>query len=110
MALTNMKRAKGKETRDYDGPVAIGDEEDYPYGLQISLEKESLEKLGMDVSDFTIGGKVDVVCQVEVTRMSESAGQDGDYSDVSLQITDMAMMHRPVERKLKDVLGAMKGE
>jgi len=108
LALTNMKRAKEK-TEAYDGP-SIGNEDDYPYGLQISLDEDSLKKLGMDVADFTIGGKIDVVCQVEVTHMSESAGQDGDYSDVSLQITDMAMMHRPVERKLKDVLGAMKGE
>jgi len=104
-----MKRAKEK-AETYSEAPALGNEDDYPYGLSISLETESLKKLGMDVSDFTIGGKVDVVCQVEVTRMSESAGQDGAYSDVSLQITDMAMVHRPVERKLKDVLGAMKGE
>jgi len=108
MELQNMKRTKKENTKGADAPEVAGYEEDYPYGLSISLEKEGLEKLGLDISDFSIGGTVDMVCQAEVTSLSESAGRDGDYSSVSIQITDIAMKQRPKQRKLRDVMSALK--
>jgi len=76
-----MKRSK-EETRNYDETISVS-EEDYPYGLQINLDKEGLEKLGLSAEDFSIGGKVNMICQAKITGLSESAGMDGDYSNVS---------------------------
>jgi len=95
MNLTSMKQTKETSPEEV-APISTSDSE-YPYGLEVRLEKESLAKLGMDVSDFSIGGTVDMVCQAEVTTLNESAGKGGDYSSISIQITDMALKQRPNE-------------
>ncbi len=113
MNLHSMKRTKAekKSTSDEATPVGYDETEDYPYGLEISLEKESLEKLGLNIEDFTVGGKVDIVCQAEVTRLHQSVSKRNDaHTSASIQITDMAMMARPNEKpkKLKDILSVIK--
>jgi len=111
MELHSMKRTKAekKDTSPEVAPSYEGD--DYPYGLEISLEKESLEKLGLDIDDFTVGGEVEMVCYAEITRTHESAGKDNINSSVSIQITDMAMLARPIKKstKLRDLLSVAKG-
>ncbi len=113
MHLQSMKRTK-KETKSHEAEVAepISAEEDYPYGLNINLEKESLEKLGLDIDDFSIGGKVDIICQAEVTSLHESANKNSTNASASLQITNMAMKARPNEnpKKLKEVINFIKDE
>ena len=114
MNLHCMKRTK-MEKKGYDSEVAAPssvDEDDYPYGLSFSLEKESLDKLGLDIDDFNVGGKAEVICEVDITSLHENANRHNSSSSVTLQITDMAMLARPSKKskKLKDVLDVLRGE
>jgi len=109
MKLQSMKRTK-KEKKEYEETMAVDsmEGEDYPYGLRIRLEKESLESLGLDVDDFSIGGKVDLVCEAEVVSLSESVNENNSHADVSLQITDLAMKQRPKAKNLRDIVNIIK--
>ena len=107
MTLISMKRAKRNKTENsaIDAPVAI-EEDDYPYGLEIRLEKAELTKLGLDIDDFSIGGTVDITCQAEITQLSESANKNSSHTSASFQITAMAIKALPSSKpkKLRDIL------
>ena len=114
MDLHDMKRTK-EEKKEYGSESTVRpsspDVEEYPYGLSISLEKESLEKLGLDVDDFNLDSKVDIICLAKVESLHESSSKNNSSSSVSLQICKMAMRVQPNENKvtLKDVIAAVKG-
>ena len=115
MDLHDMKRTK-EEKKEYEKDMApstvgyVDSEDSYPYWLSINLEKESLEKLGLDVDDFNLGGKVDIICVAKVESLHESANKHNSSSSVNLQICKMAMRVQPNENKvtLKDVMAAVK--
>ena len=87
MALTSMKREKKKADHD----MVMPDERVYPYGLQINLEDEDLEKLGVD-SLPKVGSVLRVLAKVEVTSISENESKEGGTRrSVSLQITEMGL-------------------
>ena len=112
MDLHSMKRTIKEKKENSTAEVAPSYEGDeYPYGLEISLEKESLAKLGLDIDDFVVGGEVEIICHAEVTRTHESAGKSDTSASVSIQITDMAMLARPTKKraKLRDLLSVIKG-
>lgn len=92
MALTDMKRPKPKPEKD-DKASCIGDSEPYAYGLRVNLNRPELEKLGLKVSDFTVGEKMNLTATVEVIATREAAGRIADeYSiNVELQITAMEL-------------------
>lgn len=112
MDLHDMKRTK-EEKKEHTSEVAINspDVEEYPYGLSINLEKESLDKLGLDIDDFSMDSKVDIVCLAKVDSMHENASKHSSNSSVNLQICKMAMKVKPNENKvtIKDVMSVIKG-
>lgn len=112
MDLCDMKRTK-MEKKSTSPEVAADtyEEPEYPYGLEISLEEESMKKLGLDIDDFSVDNKVDMICQGEITRTHESSGREHSNSSVSIQITRIAMRVQPNENKvtLKDVISVVKG-
>lgn len=111
MKLKSMKRPKIKPSTKSNVPVEVESSDgEYPYGLEIRLEKIDLEKLGLDIEDFTVGGKVDMICEAEVTSLSESASKVNSHSSVVLQITAMALKARPntKPKRLRDILGMVK--
>ncbi len=63
---------------------------DYPYGLEISLDSDSLTKLGMD-SLPEVGAVMTLTAKVKVTRVSEHASEGHSDKSVVLQITDMEL-------------------
>lgn len=88
--MVNMLVKRKKE--DVPKPMETSENDTYyPYGLQITLEKDALKKLGMDVSDFTIGDTLTISCKVEVTSLRESESESYTEKSVGLQITDMDM-------------------
>jgi len=105
--LISMKRTKRSkaESDKMSEPVSI-EEDDYPYGLEIRLEKAELTKLGLDIDDFSIGGAVDITCQAEITQLSESANKNSSHTSASFQITAMAIkaLPNPKPKKLRDIL------
>ncbi len=112
MKLHNMKRTKTemKSNGGCDAPTCSSSKDPYPYGLEISLEKESIEKLGLDIDDFSIGGKVNIMCIAEITSLSQSASKNNENLNVRLQITDMGMGECKMEnpKKLREVTGLLK--
>jgi hypothetical protein len=112
MELPSMKRTK-TEKKEYgvDAAPSSVDEDEYPYGLSINLEKECLDKLGLDIDDFSINGKADMVCEAEVTSLHENANRHNTRASVTLQITNMALKVQPNEepKSLKELLTVIKG-
>lgn len=85
MKLT-AKQKKGTEQAPMEATMP-----DYDWGLVIHMEKASLDKLGMKTLPG-IGDEFTLYAKVKVTRVSESASDDGgDEKSVNLQITDMEL-------------------
>ena len=50
----------------------------YPYGLELSLEDDSLTKLGIDCADCEIGEKVIIRAVAEITSISQNSSNSGE--------------------------------
>lgn len=76
----------------------------YDYGLQLSLNDSSLEKLGIDVSTMRVGDTVLIQAKAEVKSVSVSENDyddDGPQQRLELQITDIAITP-PTETSFED--------
>jgi hypothetical protein len=84
-----MKASKSDKNKT-PSPEVAGDSE-YPYGLSINLNSESIEALGLTTIP-DVGSCYMVIARAEVksTSTSEYDGE-GKQSNISLQITDMAL-------------------
>lgn len=89
MELKSMKVKR--EAPDEANAVGM-DEREYPWGLSLSLDEESLDNLGMtelpDVGDTMV---VMARVKVESVGQHESADDEGKQRNLSLQITEMAL-------------------
>lgn len=90
--LVDMKLTR--EERKYDGPVATPSDElrdPYPWGLQLRLENNELEKLGMKVPQ--VGGKVTIsaVGEIEAVHENQHRGQEKVDRGVTIQIKTLAI-------------------
>ena len=90
--MTNMKMS-AKEAKTMGGPVeAIQDQPKYPYGLRITLNDETLKKMG--IKDLPKAGeKMKIYAAVDVAESAANDTMDGGKSlRMELQITDLAIM------------------
>lgn len=92
--MKDMKRTKADkaaEKKRYTKPMAAGDGESYPYGLHVSLDHESLKKLGMK-SLPKVGDKLHMKAHAHVTEVSEDH-RDGENPrrSVRVQLRKMAL-------------------
>ncbi len=96
-SMVSMKRTpkeiKEEETVEWTPP-------EYPYGLELRLGNDEMEKLGMNGIP-EVGAKVNVSGAGEITgaHMSKRAGEP-DHRSMTIQITDMAV---PVTRTIEDM-------
>lgn len=89
MKLVSMKLSKS-EKKSSAPAVTEAEQPDYPYGLELSLEKEQIEKLGLETPKA--GAEFILAARVEVRRISVTDEKDGKgYKSVALQVTDMAL-------------------
>ena len=112
--LINMKLSKDelKDTATEALPVkdTEANKPRYPYGLEISLEKESLEKLGINLDEVDIGDGLylEAICKVTSKNESKSVSQYGDDREdksLRIQLCDMAIeKHDEEERENEDGL------
>lgn len=85
--LVNMLNTPA-EAQEENSP-STSDAPAYPWGLCITLNDGSLEKLGVKALP-AVGTEVTIVARATVSRTSANATEGGDdYSSVDLQITDM---------------------
>jgi len=86
--LVDMKKTKKAITEQRSISV---NEPEYPFGLNVDLDTESLEKLGIKENPKS-GEKMTLLAKVEVTSESKNTSLKGkDRRRVSLQITEMAL-------------------
>lgn len=88
-----------KEVDKYDMPATVSPVASvptYPYGLCISLDEETLGKLGMDGELPAVGEVMQFTAMAKVTSASQSEHERSDGSKeqccrIELQITDMGV-------------------
>ena len=90
-----MTKAERKKESTNNMPAIDGAQNSgprYPYGLELSLEKSSIEKLGLDFNKTSVGDEIDISCKGRVTRLSSNERSGGGpEKSMSIQITDMAI-------------------
>lgn len=71
-------------------PVSVEDDKPhYPYGLQLSLDDANMKKLGMKMPK--IGEEFYGCFMARVTHVHESASEDSESRNASLQIVHLAI-------------------
>ncbi|AYC20066.1 hypothetical protein DZA65_03191 [Dickeya dianthicola] len=86
MELVNLKT--GTDTyQDESGKTQTRD--DYPWGLCINLDNDTLKKLG--ATPQPVGSEVMITARAIIKSTSSRESEDGTRHDASLQITDMAI-------------------
>lgn len=92
--MVSMERTKAEKKKAQERcEVAMpSDGPDYPWGLNLNLGKEELDKLGIKELPG-VGDEFHIVAVCCVTRVSQSASKGGDeHMGVELQITHMGAM------------------
>lgn len=94
MAMINLKRSE-KEIKKMEGgkEVSIMSHDKYPWGLEISLETEVLDKLGLSAADVTVKQPFNITAKalVESVSMNQNLGREKMNQSIRLQITDMEL-------------------
>ena len=108
-SMTDM--ARSPEEVKTDAPVTLGSMPPngplYPWGLCIRLEKDSLEKLGLDGEMPSVGDMIHLCAMAKVTSVSENEMEDGNGGKtpnrcVELQITHLATENEDQENAAID--------
>jgi len=89
MKMIDMKMSNKKGSRGLE--VAMSSGESYPYGLELSLDKESIKKLGLKAEDLVAGAEIDFCINAKVTSTRIGAGEK-DISNAQMQIMKMCEM------------------
>jgi len=94
MKLRDMTRKKKSTLNSMPEATSGCDEERYPYGLQISLEKEAINKLGIDIKKLKINDKVTVTAIADIESIRQNKTRRGENQNLRLQITKMDIKQR----------------
>lgn len=97
MKLISMKTKPAKTLRGASKVAEMSepDQPRYPWGLEVSLNNESINKLGIDLENTQAEDTVYFVAQAKVTRVSSSENTEYDGKvrknrEIGLQIQKMA--------------------
>lgn len=87
--MVDLRRSETeKEKSDTCSPL---NQPDYPYGLCISLDQDTLEKLNMEDEDVCIGDMIHLHAMAKVTSVSRTDNETfGPQCRIELQITNIA--------------------
>lgn len=118
MKMVDMKRKKKKSKGNMKDTAASLNDEMYPYGLRVSLQRDEIKKLGIDLKNLDVGQKATLMATVEVSEIAEhkSSNMDEYSKRVELQITEMNVSFGKMKKKStkfadynanKDVMGGM---
>jgi hypothetical protein len=92
--LVNMKMDPKARQEKYAESVSA-DRPTYPYGLEVRLDNDALDKLGLDKLP-QVGKPMMLYAKVDVTSVSENERNEGGKAitnrSVGLQITDLVLL------------------
>lgn len=97
-----MKLTK-KDKSDLKESAVLSEAPEFPWGLSVNLDEDSLEKLKVEKLP-EVGDEFEMIATVKATAVSENEDEDGTRRSVSLQITDMALFHAGDKGKPEDRL------
>lgn len=89
--LVSMKISAAEAKKMTEPSSLVEDRPRYPWGLQVNLDKDSLEKLGIGDELPGVGEKYLLVAMVDVTSVSSNQSEGGSNRSVGLQITSMCL-------------------
>ena len=90
MALVNLKRTQEEVRPDLPAVSEMRNKEEYPYGLRITLNKDTLQKLDFPVNQVKIAQSLDLACKAQVVGIhSDVIPNEPEGMSVELQITDL---------------------
>jgi hypothetical protein len=95
-----MKITKAEQEKRTEPSAAIGSSAgpDYPYGLQLQLDDETLTKLGLATLP-KVGTAKTLIARVEVTSVSVHDDKGTKRRSLSLQITECCLENETATRK-----------
>jgi hypothetical protein len=85
--MQSMKNAASKK-QSKEVPIAC-EAPDFPYGLRLSLNDDTLKKLKMKAEDFEMDEEFFLTAKVSVVGVSVDKTASGQRSSVDLQITEL---------------------
>jgi hypothetical protein len=89
---------KAEEEEKHSLPIAI--ENDYPYGLCVSLNTQTLENLEVDHDDMPeVGDMIHLMAMAKVTSVRMTDSEHGPERCIELQITHLALEDEDDEYK-----------
>lgn len=105
MDLVSMKIKKEKV--EFEPPCEpCGVTNEYPYGLEVNLDKIVLDKLGIKVDNISVNSKCSLEAMGKITHISKNISERNDNASVTIQITDMALHYSEKKPKtLREVIG-----
>jgi hypothetical protein len=83
-------KSTGNKTSDSVAPSTS----QYPWGLSITLENETISALGLDPEMFSAGDNIQIMGEAKVESIEESEREGSKTSCVRLQITKLAKPKR----------------
>lgn len=89
LKITAAER-KAREKR-MNKPIGPGGSSEYPYSTCLRLDKDALEKLGIDPSDFDINDVVRVEAVAFVKALRSSKGDSYDDTTLEIQLTSLGI-------------------
>jgi hypothetical protein len=108
----DMKLSKKDRDKMYGGPTVAGkvDGPKYPWGLEVRLDKVSLEKLGLTGDLPEVGALCQITAVGRVISVSERQNQSGKDCDATIQIERMTLATEDDDKAERDFeRGAKKG-
>lgn len=102
MKLTSLKLSAKEAKEDMGVPSVAGksDLPKYPYGLQIRLDTETLQKLGIDLSAYPLGATCVIEARGQITDKSEHQRLGGkERLNLEIQLTDIGISEDKASKK-----------
>jgi hypothetical protein len=91
-AMVDMAYTEQEKQEAADSGCALSPEfqPKYPYGLCISMDEQSMDKIGLDLDGVNIGDMLHLHCLARLTSMSMNESDSGRKGRIELQITHIS--------------------
>jgi len=69
---------------------------EYPYGTRINLEKELINRLGLDLKKLNVGDVFTIVASADVIEIRSREASDSESKAIELQIKKIGLIPDPI--------------